>query len=89
MTDRHRLYIFLASLFGILIGAVSGVLVAVVIGATLTGFGCSILFVLEKAYGDNKNYVLWMSAAIGAIIVSFCFLMGAILFLTLHEAGQM
>lgn len=89
MTERHRIYLFFASLFGLLIGAISGVLIAVGVGSILTGFGCSLLLVLEKAYGENKNYVVWMSAAIGAIIVGFCFLLGAIIFLTLHEAGQM
>ncbi len=89
MTERHRLYILLASLAGLLIGALSGALIAVGIGFVLTGFGCSVLFVLEKAYGGNKNYVFWMSVAVGAIVVGFCFLLGAIIFLTLHEAGQM
>jgi hypothetical protein len=89
MTERHRFYILLSALLGLLIGALSGALIAVGIGVVLTGFGGSILFVLEKAYGKNKNYVFWMSVAIGAIAVGSCFLIGAIIFLTLHEAGQM
>ena len=89
MTERHRFYILLSALLGLLIGALSGALIAVGIGFVLTGFGCSILLVLEKAYGGNKNYIFWMSVAIGAIAVGFCFLLGAIIFLTLHEGGTL
>jgi len=87
MTERHRKYLILASLFGVIIGMFAGLLVALLIGIIMTGFGCSIMAILEKAYKGDKWYVLWMSIGIGAIVVGLCFLIGAIIFLTLHEGG--
>jgi|GEM_PF-5909353 len=86
MTERHRFYLILASLFGLLVGAISGVLVAVVIGVILAGSGCTVLAALKKVYGEKWGDSLWVATAVGAIITGVMFILGAVVFLVLHEA---
>ena len=87
LTTRHKRYCAMAVIFGVLAGALTGLLLAAFIGFGFTLFG--IVVYTAKWNKEDKLYNTFMAVAIGAIFLgSFCFV-GAIIGLYLHQIGYL
>lgn len=87
LTERHKRYAILAGLCGTAIGAVTGILIALLVGIALTSAGSGIMIIKKDEFEGRKAYTVWMSIAIGAVVCGLSCFIGAIIGLLMHQAG--
>lgn len=87
LTTRHKRYAALACIFGVIAGALTGLVLAAFIGFGFTVFG--IIVLTGKWEKKDQLYNTYMAAAIGAIFLGvFCFI-AAVIGLYLHQIGML